>query len=380
MEEIRVSVSPGEHRVALLRGGRLLEAVVERPARPDGVGDLHMARVSAVAPAMSGAFLLLRDGTTAFLAESEASETRQPIARTVQEGQLMAVRITRAGLGAKGPRATARLTEAEQAQLQAQNSPGLIARGPDAALRLVRRHHNAAVLTDSALLAARLGREVGITRVRLVPRAFDLALEDEFAALSEAEAPLPGGGRLLIHPTPALTAIDVDAGSQAGARDAQPVLAVNRLAVLEAARQIRLRNIGGAILIDLAGLSPRQRVALEAPLAAALAADPLGPRLLGLTKLGLMEVVRPRIHPALHEVLGLPASPLTHGLAALRRAAFEVAAMPAQALALRAQPAVLTALEALSGALADYAAGAGRALALRADPGLILGGEVLEPA
>ena len=51
---IRVSASPGEVRTALLDGDRLLEAWVERPGRPDGVGDLHRARVAALAPAMSG--------------------------------------------------------------------------------------------------------------------------------------------------------------------------------------------------------------------------------------------------------------------------------------------------------------------------------------
>jgi Ribonuclease G/E len=329
-----------------------------------------MARVSAIAPAMSGAFLLLGDGSTAFLAENEAAPTRQPIARSVQDGQILPVRITRAALGGKGPRVTAKLTLAESAP--ARDRLGLIARGPDAALRLATRLPSAMVLTDGTALALRLSRELGAARLQRVPRAFDAALEEEFTALAEAEVPLPGGGRLLVHPTPALTAIDVDSG----AGDAQTV---NRRAVVEAARQIRLRNIGGAILLDLAGLSPRQRGALEEPFAAALAADPLGPRLLGLTRLGLMEVVRPRIHPALHEVLGLPASPLTHGLAALRRAAAEAAAMPAQALALRAQPAVLAALESLPGALAAYVADAGRALLLRPDPLLPAGREIVEP-
>ena len=73
---IRVSVSPGERRVALLRDDRLHAAAIERPARPDGLGDLHRARVSAVSKPMSGAFLLLADGSTAFLPESEALDRK----------------------------------------------------------------------------------------------------------------------------------------------------------------------------------------------------------------------------------------------------------------------------------------------------------------
>ncbi|WP_270939437.1 ribonuclease E/G, partial [Falsiroseomonas oryzae] len=168
--------------------------------------------------------------------------------------------------------------------------------------------------------------------------AFDDALEAEFDVLAGPAVPLPGGGRLTVHPTPALTAIDVDAGSHAGGSDAEAQLRLNRTAVAEAARQIRLRQLAGAILLDVAGLSPKRREALAEPLAVALAQDPLKPRLLGLTRLGLFEIQRPRVHPPLHDVLGLPASPLTHGLAALRRAAREAAAQPGQPLALRAAP------------------------------------------
>jgi Ribonuclease G/E len=156
------------------------------------------------------------------------------------------------------------------------------------------------------------------------------------------------------------------------------VLFRSHAAVEEAARQIRLRELAGAILLDVAGMPVKRREALSAPLAAALEADPLKPRLLGLTRLGLFEIQRPRIQPPLHEVLGLPPSALTHGLIALRRAAREAAAAPGRAWALRANPAVLTALEGLPGALAEMTAFAGRALRLVPDAALSLGRERVE--
>ena len=79
--------------------------------------------------------------------------------------------------------------------------------------------------------------------------------------------------------------------------------AANRAALPELVRQIRLRNLSGAILVDLAGLSLRRRAALAEPLRAALATDPVGPRLLGFTAGGLAEIQRPRLHPPLHEML-----------------------------------------------------------------------------
>lgn len=366
---IRVSASPGQVRTALLLGGVLAEAWVERPARPDGVGDLHRGRVSAVAPAMAGAFVALAGNETGFLPESEAGATRRPIAETVSEGMILPLRVTRAAQGGKGPRVTARLTAEEAARIAAApgGAPRLVARGPEAALRLAARHPGASVEVDSAALAARLRGTLG-ERVRLLAApAFDDSLEAEFDLLAGPEVPLPGGGRLLIHPTPALTAIDMDAGSAAGARGAHAVAAMNREALPELARQIRLRNLGGAILVDFAGLSPRRRAALEEPLRAALAPDRLA-RLLGFTRLGLAEIVRDRIHPPLHEVVGWPPSALTRGLAALHQAAREAAARPGRPLALRAAPAVLAALQALPGALEEFAAAAGTPLSLRPDP------------
>lgn len=362
-----VSASPGEVRTALLLDGVLAEAWVERPARPDGVGDLHRGRVSAVAPAMAGAFIALAGGETGFLPERETGEERRPIAAAVHEGMILPLRVTRAAQGGKGPRVTARLTAAEAARIAATppGAPLLVARGPSAAERLAARFPQADVLVDSAALLARLRPALG-QRAGLAP-AFDDAIEAEFDILAGSDVPLPGGGRLLIHPTPALTAIDMDAGSAAGGRGAHEIAALNRDALPELARQIRARNLGGAILVDFAGLSPKRREALAEPLRDALAPDRQA-RLLGFTHLGLAEIVRDRVHPPLHEVLGRPVSALTRGLAALRQAAREAAARPGQRFALRAAPAVITALEGLPGALEAFAAEAGTALRLCPDP------------
>ncbi len=310
---------------------------------------------------MAGAFLLLAGGETGFLPESEASATRQPIARSVQEGLVLPVRVTRAPQGGKGARVTARLTPAEQARAAAAppgNTPLLLARGPEAALRLARDHPRAELVADGATLAARLRAAYSSRPV------FDEALEAEFEALAGPEVPLPGGGRILVHPTPALAALDVDAGSAAGARDPEAQRRINEVAVEEAARQIRLRQLAGPILLDLAGMTVKRRAALAEPLTRALAPDRLA-RLLGLGPLGLFEILRQRIHPPLHEVL---AGPLTPGLAALRQAVREAAARPGRRLALAAAPAVLAALEALPGALAEAAEAIGQPLQLRPDP------------
>ncbi len=378
---ILASRSPGEVRTALLDGDRLLEAWVERAGVADGVGDLHRARVSALAPAMAGAFVALGGGETGFLPEKEAGEGSP--GQALQDGRVLAVRVTRAAQGGKGPRVSARLTRDEEARAAAAEpgtAPRRLARGPDAVLRLARAHPDAVVETNSADVAARLRAALGPDRVlfRGAAPVFDDALEAEFESLAGPVAPLPGGGRVLVQPAAALTAIDADAGSVAGARDRQAQARFNAAALAEAARQIRLRNLAGPLLLDLAGLSRRERERFAGPLARALVPDPLT-RFLGMGPLGLFEMQRRRVHPPVHEVLGWPPSPLTHGLAALRRATREVSAAPGRPpLALRAAPTVVSALEAAPDALREIAEAAGRPLQLRADPALPPGGEVLE--
>jgi hypothetical protein len=350
---IRASVSPGEIRVAVSGGGLLIDYAIWRPGAPDGVGDVHRGRITAHLPALAGAFVALEGGASGFLPDSEGGR--------VPEGSVLAVRVIRAAQGGKGPRLSAREVEAPAGS----GPPALLRRGPGALERLAALHPDDDILLDDAGLAALLRPVLG-ARMTVVQAAFDEATLAAVDALAGPDAVLPGGARLSVHPTPALTAIDLDLGAGAAGRRGKGAAhdAANRAAMPELARQIRLRNLGGGIVVDFAGLSPRRRAGLAPALAEALAGDPLQPRLLGFTALGFAEILRPRVHPPLHELL---AGPHAAGLAALREAAAEQAATPSRALALRAAPAVVTALRADPAALAGLADRTGRVLDLRDD-------------
>ncbi len=393
---ILASSNPGEVRVAVVRGDQLVDYALWRPGAPDGVGDLHRGRLTARMPALAGAFVTLSEAD-GFLPDSEGG-------KEVTEGTHLGVRVTRAAQGGKGPRLTARLTS-DEAALAAAGAVRLVRRGPGPLVELMERYPEATIEIDGAIPSPFVGPEadqgggggiLGSRRIagrpvppsapnkerrgwRIVRRAFDDALEAQIDSLADPDVVLANGARVCIYPTPALTAIDVDVGGAAATDRSKTShhLAVNRAALPELARQIRLRNLSGAILIDLAGLPARRRVALGPAIAAALAGDPLEPRFVGFTALGLAEIVRPRVHPPLHELL---AGPHAAGLAALRRIAAEAAVQPARVPALRASPVVARALEEDTAARGDLARRTGRALILRVDPSLPATGWALEAA
>ncbi len=354
---ILAASSPGEIRVAAARGNELCDYTIWRPGAPDGVGDLHRGRVTARVPAMAGSFVAL-DGAEGFLPDSQGGAA-------VTEGDTLGVRITRAAQGGKGPRLSAVLEAGERALVGA-GPPALLRRGPGGVERLARLYPDAPIIVDDAALAAILRRSLG-DRFSVEHPVFDDVLEADIEVLGSPTVELPGGGRLHISATPALVAIDLDTGAATAERrdKAAAQIEFNRAALPVLARQIRLRNLSGAILIDFAGLSVRRRAALRPDLAAVLAEDPLRPRLFGFTALGLAEILRPRVHPPLHELL---VGPHATGLAALRQIAADLAARPDRLPVLRAAPTIVAALQNDPMALSDLARRAGRPLMLRSDP------------
>jgi len=345
--------SPGEVRVAVVADGTLLDYAIWRPGRPDGVGDLYRGRVTAHVPALAGAFIGLPEDN-GFLPDSEGGAG-------AIEGTLLTVRITRAAQGGKGPRLSAKVPHSP-------GPPGLVARGPGAIEEYAARYPDAPVLADDPALVALLRPALG-DRITMARGLLEEEVAGQIEALGAPELSLPGGMRATIHPTPALVAIDMDTAAATTGRQPKGAmqLAANRAALPELARQIRLRNLSGAILIDLAGMSPKRRRGLGPVLSEALAPDPLQPRFLGFTSLGLAEILRARVHPPLHELL---AGPHAAGLLAVRELAREAATAPHLALRLVAAPDVIESLERDDVALADLARRTGRPLIPVPDPRL----------
>ena len=248
----------------------------------------------------------------------------------------------------------------------AAGAAGLVRRGPNPVMRLAARYSNAPVLVDDPALAGRLRLD---TRVSVISKVFDEDIAEAIDALSRPVIDLPGGAKLSIWPTPALIAIDIDGGSalkgssQSGLRHE----ALNRTVVPALGEQIKLRNLSGGIVVDLAGLSARKRASLAPDFVSALANDPLQPKFLGFTALGLAEIVRSRVHPPLHELLS---SPLATGLAALRGVMADYSLGSRVTTSLRVHPQVASALHGDPEAMPDLVRRIGRSPTLRSDPSL----------
>ena len=116
---------------------------------------------------------------------------------------------------------------------------------------------------------------------------------------------LPCGGYLVFDFCEAMTVIDVNSGKMILGRDLEETaLRVNLEAADELARQLRLRDVGGIVLVDFIDLREEEhRQTLLARMRQALSLDRAQTRVEGITRLGLMEITRKRTHAQLHKAL-----------------------------------------------------------------------------
>ncbi|MBW4611586.1 MAG: Rne/Rng family ribonuclease [Hassallia sp. WJT32-NPBG1] len=129
------------------------------------------------------------------------------------------------------------------------------------------------------------------------------------AAIREALKPrvdLPSGGYIIIEPTEALTVIDVNSGSFTRSATArETVLWTNCEAATEIARQLRLRNVAGVIVVDFIDMeSRRDQLQVLEHFNKALKADKARPQIAQLTELGLVELTRKRQGQNIYELFG----------------------------------------------------------------------------
>lgn len=140
---------------------------------------------------------------------------------------------------------------------------------------------------------------------RLLPLHKLYSIEKKLEDALKEHVWLKSGAYLVIQPTEALTVIDVNTGKCIGKkRDEKTYLKINLEAAKEAAKQIRLRNLSGIILIDFINLSSKELMhELTEQFCRELQKDPITTVLVDITKLQLVEVTRKKVRKPLKEAM-----------------------------------------------------------------------------
>ena len=200
-------------------------------------------------------------------------------------------------------------------------APALLYREPDMALRVIREEFNPdyrSVTIDDPTLADQVRDYVDSVSPGLGERVEYYDAEAEGLSLFERlhiheqihkaldrKVWLPSGGSLIIEHTEALTVIDVNTGKNVGKSSLEETVFVNNLeAAEEIARQLRLRDIGGIIVIDFIDMEVKaNRAAVGKTFREALSRDKTRTQVFDISELGLVEMTRKRIGEGLIESL-----------------------------------------------------------------------------
>ena len=128
-------------------------------------------------------------------------------------------------------------------------------------------------------------------------------LEEQIDLIYEKKVPLKSGGSIFIEPTEALVSIDVNSGKSTGEKGVEDTaFKTNMEAAEEAARQLRLRDLGGLIVIDFIDMRDRKHNAeVEKTLKNALKADKARVNVARISEFGLLEMSRQRIRQTLNQ-------------------------------------------------------------------------------
>jgi Ribonuclease G/E len=271
-------------RAAIWQRGKMTDLYVDSVLSPDLAGAIVRGRVGRVTSGGKAAWCDIGCVDNVYI------ESKAPL----KSGEIKRLRVDASFSGKKAPRAMV-LGEDE-------GPVGVLESPPRPWQRALEYHKGKRIecsftsQDDYDLCAAQYAAEKHISFVPLVSNIDEMATRiDE---LKDSHVPLSGGGEIVIEQTESLVAIDINASQ------ARNFLAVNLAAMHEIARQLRLRNLGGIIVIDALKMSVRaDKGQVLAALKRACADDPAGATVFDITKLGLIEMTRTRRGRSLMEVL-----------------------------------------------------------------------------
>lgn len=316
----------GREAAALVQDGRLDDLLIADDSAPRP-GAIHRAICERPLKGQGGMFLRLHDGRTAWLRQ----------ARGLTAGAALVVQVTGVPEAGKAVPVTDRVLFKGRYAIVTPGAPGVnvsrairdneirahllaLAGAPPERAGIILRSacvgaEDADILVDLTLMRDAAARVMGDTGtvpellldgdgphdlalrewsadgVEAEAGAFDaLGVADQIAALSSPLVDL-GGASMAVEVTRALVAVDVNTGG-----DSSPAAALkaNLAAARQLPRQLRLRGLGGQVVVDFVNMPKGQRQPLEQSLRSVFRADPVETSLVGWTAMGLYELNRKR--------------------------------------------------------------------------------------
>ena len=277
---------------------------------------------------LPGRFVVLIPNSSTYgiskrLADNERKRLRSILDRVRAAGHGIIVRTAAEGVSAEEiERDVARLGDQWtriEALAKKSQAPALLYREPDMALRVIREEFNkdyrGIVIDDKALYEDVRDYVASISpaladRVEYYDReTSELSLferqhvHEQIHKALDRKVWLPSGGSLIIEHTEALTVIDVNTGKNVGTSNLEETVYRNNLeAAVEVARQLRLRDIGGIVVIDFIDMEiKKNREDVIREFREALALDKTRTQVFDISELGLVEMTRKRIGEGLIE-------------------------------------------------------------------------------
>jgi ribonuclease G len=396
VKRMLTSADPQEVRVAIVEGGKLSEAYIERRGRRSIVGNIYKGRVDAVLPGMEAAFVDIGLPKNGFLYVAEIVlpelDDRDRRSKRIQElikpGQDVLVQVTKDPMGSKGARLTMdvslagrfmvlapggdgvgvskrlegderdrlrdllkkmktsedcgliartaaqgasldelerdvrlleKLWDVSRGHAQRAEAPALVYSEPDLSLQMVRddfRSDVAELVIDDERQYHRVLAYVRRTspeladRVKLYkgkrPLFQRYEIEQGIRSTLSRRVPLPSGGSLVFDYGEAFTVVDVNTGRFTGTTKKleDTILKNNLEAAVEVVRQLRLRDIGGIIVVDFIDMaSQKNRDAVLEVLQRELKKDRSKVYVVEISPLGLVEMTRKNIADGVREIM-----------------------------------------------------------------------------
>ncbi|HEY8081039.1 MAG TPA: Rne/Rng family ribonuclease [Acidimicrobiales bacterium] len=321
-EDVESKSGPGPRIEEMLKAGQTIVCQVTK--NPIGAKGARLTQEVS----LPGRFVVLVPNSSAFgiskrLGDSERRRLRRITDEIRPEGHGLIVRTAAEGVAADELQRDVDSLVAKWSEIDAQakrsNEPRLIYRDLDLAVRILREELNSdyrGVLIDDRDLYEKVRDYVLAVNPELAdrieyydPDAEELPLferyfiHEQLHKALDRKVWLPSGGSLIIERTEALTVIDVNTGKNVGKSNLEETVFRNNLeAADEVARQLRLRDIGGIIVIDFIDMeSKKNRDAVAGALRDGLSRDKTRSQVFDISELGLVEMTRKRVSEGLLE-------------------------------------------------------------------------------